>query len=54
MREVFPIVHRLSTESTKAGLEFTKVAPGWDPGYTTALYGLGVVCLKLKKNQPRC
>lgn len=42
-REVFPIVRRLCAEANVVGLELVEVAPGWDPGYTTALNGLRVI-----------
>jgi agmatinase len=42
-REAFPIVRRLCAESNVVGLELVEVAPGWDPGYTTALNGLRVI-----------
>ncbi|MGD9093624.1 MAG: agmatinase family protein [Anaerolineales bacterium] len=42
-REAFPIVRRLCAETNVVGLELVEVAPGWDPGYTTALNGLRVI-----------
>ena len=42
-REVFPIVRRLCAETPVVGFELVEVAPGWDPGYTTALNGLRVI-----------
>jgi agmatinase len=42
-REAFPIVRRLCAECNVVGFELVEVAPGWDPGYTTALNGLRVI-----------
>ncbi len=42
-REAFQIVRRLCAETNVVGLELVEVAPGWDPGYTTALKGLRVI-----------
>jgi agmatinase len=42
-REAFPMVRRLCAETNVVGLELVEVAPGWDPGYTTALNGLRVI-----------
>ena len=42
-REAFPIVRRLCAETNVVGLELVEVAPGWDPGYTTALNGLRII-----------
>ena len=42
-REAFPIVRRLCAEANVVGLELVEVAPGWDPGYTTALNGLRII-----------
>jgi agmatinase len=33
----------LCAEANVIGLELVEVAPGWDPGYTTALNGLRVI-----------
>jgi len=42
-REAFPLVRRLCAETPVVGMELVEVAPGWDPGYTTALNGLRVI-----------
>lgn len=42
-REAFPIVRRLCAECNVVGMELVEVAPGWDPGYTTALNGLRII-----------
>jgi agmatinase len=42
-REAFPIVRRLCAETNVVGMELVEVAPGWDPGYTTALNGLRII-----------
>lgn len=42
-REVFPMIRRLCAECNVVGMELVEVAPGWDPGYTTALNGLRVI-----------
>ena len=42
-REAFPIIRRLSAETNVVGMELVEVAPGWDPGYTTALNGLRII-----------
>jgi len=42
-REAFPIVRRLCAECNVVGFELVEVAPGWDPGYTTALNGLRII-----------
>lgn len=42
-REAFPIVRRLCADANVVGLELVEVAPGWVPGYTTALNGLRVI-----------
>lgn len=42
-RELFPIVRRLCHETPVVGLEVVEVAPGLDPGYTTALNAQRVV-----------
>ncbi len=42
-REAFPIVRRLCAECNVVGMELVEVAPGHDPGYTTALNGLRII-----------
>ena len=42
-REAFPLVRRLCAETPVVGMELVEVAPGWDPGYTTALNGLRII-----------
>jgi len=42
-REIFPMVRRLCAETPVVGMELVEVAPGWDPGYTTALNGLRII-----------
>ena len=42
-REIFPMIRRLCAETPVVGLELVEVAPGWDPGYTTALNGLRII-----------
>jgi agmatinase len=42
-REMFPVVRRLCHEAHVIGLEVVEVAPGIDPGYTTALNANRVV-----------
>ena len=42
-REVFPMIRRLCAELNVVGMELVEVAPGWDPGYTTALNGLRII-----------
>jgi agmatinase len=42
-REVFPVVRRLCHEAHVIGFEVVEVAPGIDPGYTTALNAHRVV-----------
>jgi agmatinase len=42
-RELFPVVRRLCHEAHVVGFEVVEVAPGIDPGYTTALNGNRVV-----------
>ena len=42
-REAFPLVRRLCAETPVVGMELVEIAPGWDPGYTTALNGLRVI-----------
>ena len=40
---MFPIVRRLGAECNVDGIELVEVAPGYDPGYTTALNGLRII-----------
>ena len=42
-REIFPMIRRLCAETPVVGMELVEVAPGWDPGYTTALNGLRII-----------
>ena len=42
-REAFPLVRRLCAETPVVGMELVEVAPGLDPGYTTALNGLRII-----------
>jgi len=42
-REVFPMIRRLCHEAHVVGFEVVEVAPGIDPGYTTALNANRVV-----------
>jgi len=42
-REAFHIVRRLCAETNVVGMELVEVAPGWDPGYKTALNGLRII-----------
>ena len=42
-REIFPMIRRLCAECNVVGMELVEVAPGHDPGYTTALNGLRVI-----------
>ena len=42
-REIFPLIRRLCAETPVVGMELVEVAPGWDPGYTTALNGLRII-----------
>ncbi|MEM7132655.1 MAG: agmatinase family protein [Chloroflexota bacterium] len=42
-REILPLVRRLCAERNIMGIELVEVAPGWDPGYTTALNGFRII-----------
>jgi len=42
-REIFPLIRRLCAETPVVGMELVEVAPGWDPGYTTALNGRRII-----------
>lgn len=42
-REMFPMIRRICAECNVVGMELVEVAPGWDPGYTTALNGLRLI-----------
>ena len=42
-REIFPMIRRLCAECNVVGMELVEVAPGHDPGYTTALNGLRII-----------
>ncbi len=36
-------MHCVRAETNVVGMELVEVAPGWDPGYTTALNGLRII-----------
>jgi len=42
-REMLPMIRRLCAECNVVGMELVEVAPGHDPGYTTALNGLRII-----------